>query len=304
MDRGPLERLRGERPEALIAAANKYLPTIASAILAVAIAYELALLTFRLMPGGASVPPAPVGAPPAAATAAAAPDVERLVDAHLFGQAPADTAKPVVPATIDAPDTTLSLKLTGILFGEGGQPSRAIISGGRDEQKTYGVGDAIEIANGAALRAVYADRVILEHDGRLEALRQPKDLIASAAPPPPAEYAEETPDDLLEPEDPASNVDEDASALGEIVQVTPAFQEERLIGFRVDPGGDRAAFERLGLRTGDVVTAVNGRAMDDPEYATAVLEEIVGAPTATVVLMRDGEPMNIVINASQRPVLR
>jgi len=45
----------------------------------------------------------------------------------------------------------------------------------------------------------------------------------------------------------------------------PVMDHNRMNGFRVYPGRNRAAFTRLGLRPGDQVTAINGTPLDDRE---------------------------------------
>ncbi len=100
-----------------------------------------------------------------------------LTNSHLFGEA-AEQAAPVVADVVDAPETTLSLTLKGILSQERttGRAASAIISSNRGEEQTYHVGRSIDNADGATLHSVYADRVLLNRNGRLETLRLPKEL--------------------------------------------------------------------------------------------------------------------------------
>src|SRR5512147_2706695 len=97
-------------PEQWLNVVNKYLAPAVTAVLVVTIAYQLAGITWSLVPG----PPPTIAARPAAAAATQPPlDAEKLTSSHLFGEAHEEAA-PVV-TTVDAPDTTLSLSLTGIL---------------------------------------------------------------------------------------------------------------------------------------------------------------------------------------------
>lgn len=72
-----------------------------------------------------------------------------------------------------------------------------------------------------------------------------------------------------------------------------------MIGFRVNPGRDRAAFEALGLQAGDVVTDINGTVLDDPGQGLQVFQSLGEATQANVTVLRDGVPQVIVIDTSQ-----
>ena len=107
---------RDQPPEQWFTAANRYLPPGVTAILVIAIAYQLATLTWTLVPG--STPTfAPARTRSRRSEAAPAADLSVLNDSHLFGEAD-EQVTPVVAEVVDAPDTTLSLTLRGILAKE------------------------------------------------------------------------------------------------------------------------------------------------------------------------------------------
>ena len=202
-----------------------------------------------------------------------------------------------MPVVIDAPDTTLSLTLTGIVaIGEDGKGS-ANISSNRGAEKIYQVGQNVEGADGATLHSVYADRVLLNRNGRLETLRFPKELTAArsqmglASPLPQAAPAASA--SLRE------TISENATRLTDIVRLAPHVQEGQVVGFRVNPGRDRAAFEALGLQPGDVVTDINGTVLDDPSQGLQVFQSLGESTQANVTVLRDGVPQVIVIDTTQ-----
>jgi general secretion pathway protein C len=289
---------REQPPEQLLTAINRYLPPGVTAVLVIAIAYQLATITWTLTSG------APTIALPAARPIAddgnviqRSSDLDTLANSHLFGEASAETT-PVVTAVVDAPETTLSLTLTGILDedADDGVAGQAMISSNRGQEKTYRVGQAIENADGATLHSVHVDRVLLNRNGRLETLRLPKELTASvgraAAP-------------MLPPAMDQQNgslrqvITENASRLTDIVRLAPHVQEGQVVGFRVNPGRDRAAFEALGLQPGDVVTDINGTVLDDPSQGLQVFESLGESTQANVTVLREGVPQVIVIDTTQ-----
>jgi general secretion pathway protein C len=287
-----LAEWRDQPPEQWFTAVNRYLPSGITAVLVIAIAYQLSALTWTLVPG--STPVAAPG-PRAAGGPAPAQDYSVLTNSHLFGEA-AEQAAPVAAAVVDAPDTTLSLTLRGILSKEGDPEGSCIIEGSRGDSKTYYVGQTVENADGATLHSVYADRVLLDRSGRLETLRLPKELTASAGSP------MGMPSPLPQPAQSAplrEVISDNAARLGDIIRPVPHVQEGQMIGFRVNPGRDRAAFEALGLQPGDVVTDINGTVLDDPGQGLQVFQSLGEATQANVTVLRDGVPQVIVIDRSQ-----
>jgi general secretion pathway protein C len=219
-----------------------------------------------------------------------------LTDSHLFGRAAEQPVTPQ-PEVIDAPETTLSLTLKGILAKEEDTNGGAIIASSRGDEKAYDVGESIDNADGATLHSVYADRVLLNRSGRLETLRLPKDLppsgstmgmvspLPQAAPQPSGSLREV--------------ITENATRLTDIVRLAPHVQEGQVVGFRVNPGRDRATFEALGLQPGDVVTDINGTVLDDPSQGLQVFQSLGESTQANVTVLRDGVPQVIVIDTTQ-----
>ncbi|HWN39332.1 MAG TPA: hypothetical protein VNP02_12595, partial [Gammaproteobacteria bacterium] len=84
-----------------------------------------------------------------------------------------------------------------------------------------------------------------------------------------------------------------------IVRLAPHVQEGQVVGFRVNPGRDRATFDALGLQAGDVVTDINGTLLDDPSQGLQVLQSLGESTQANVTVLRDGVPQVIVIDTTQ-----
>jgi general secretion pathway protein C len=236
-------------------------------------------------------------------------DYGALSSSHLFGEAPKQPTTPVAqPAVVDAPDTTLSLTLTGIVAMGGEGTGQAIISSNRGEEHTYQVGQEIENANGATLNSVYADRVLLNRGDRVEALRLPKPQGTGAAGSP----ATRSSASFLPPASapPAQNdslrqvISQNASKLTDVIRLAPALEGGNVVGFRVNPGRDKDTFEALGLKAGDVVTDINGTLLDDAGKGLQVFESLGEATMANVTVLRDGSPQVIVIDTTQLQNLR
>ncbi|HET7132671.1 MAG TPA: type II secretion system protein GspC, partial [Gammaproteobacteria bacterium] len=301
-----LARWREQPPEQWLGTANRYLPPSVTAVLVIAIAYQLADLTWALVPAAGSGATIVV---PAASNSPSKPsdqglgDYAALSSAHLFGEAAKEsTAAAVQPAVVDAPDTTLSLTLTGILAIGGEGKGLVSISSNHGEDRTYQVGQEIENANGSTLNSVFEDRVLLNRGDRLETLRLPKQPSTGAAGSasragssfmPPVAAAPAQNDSLRQV------ISQNASKLTDVLRLAPAIEGGQVVGFRVNPGRDKDTFEALGLKAGDVVTDINGTQLDDPGKGLQVFESLGEATMANVTVVRDGSPQVIVIDTSQ-----
>ncbi|PPE72902.1 type II secretion system protein GspC [Solimonas fluminis] len=284
----------------LTAAYERYgrrLPPLANLLLLALIAATLARLAWTLLP----VPeegrwrPAPTAPVQPAAQAAPGPfNVERLVGASLFGSYQA------VPGSADlnnAPETRLNLTLLGILADRGEQASRALISDGSGEEKPYAVGD--DIARGVTLEAIFPDRVILMRNGKAETLRlnkdQPGSSVAATAPAGPASMDSGTAATLAAARD---QILQDPSRASEYIRVQPASVNGQLRGYRVYPGRERGLFNDVGLRPGDVVTAVNGIELDNAQKALQMLNDLSRASNFALTVDRGGQAqtVNVTLN--------
>jgi general secretion pathway protein C len=305
-----LARWREQPPEQWLGAANRYLPPSVTAVLVIAIAYQLAGLTWALVPaagsGAAIVVPAALGSPSKPSNQGLG-DYAALSSAHLFGEAAKESMAAVVqPAVVDAPDTTLSLTLTGILAIGGEGKGLVSISSNRGEDRTYQVGQEIENANGSTLNSVFDDRVLLNRGDRLETLRLPKQPSTGAAGSPSRAASSFMPPAAA----PAQNdslrqvISQNASKLTDVIRLAPAIDGGQVVGFRVNPGRDKDTFEALGLKAGDVVTDINGTQLDDPSKGLQVFESLGEATMANVTVVRDGSPQVIVIDTTQLQNLR
>lgn len=298
----------GEPPEYL-KRLMRYLPTLTSAVLVVVIAYVLADLTWRLAPLDAQTPGSGnVQAPGTAVDNGEPLDIEALVAAQPFGEPdPADDADAngdeLDLEALDAPETQLNLELKGVIATGITERARAIIATDDEGDKNYSVGD--EIAAGAQLRAVHADRVILERRGELETLHLPyleEDGLEFTAGATENGEAEDVDDAVEVPDEVAGLRDdlrEDPTQITEIIRPSPYQEDGEMIGFRVFPGQMRDEFQALGLRPGDVVTAINGRPLDSPAAAMELLNELEDATSVQLTVLRDDSETNIQISLSR-----
>jgi general secretion pathway protein C len=261
-------------------------PRIATWTLAVLLAVQAAVILTGL--GGASRSPA-MGANTAVAVPPHQVDVAAIVNARLFGTPTAlENRNPG-----EAPQSTLPLVLTGIISADDPQNGLAILGQTAASAKVFAVGD--NVPGGAKLHSVYSDHVLIDRGGHLEKLLLPRQVAAGGAPPSAA---------VLNTESPVADrmrklITEQPSLLADVMRPQPVFANGKQTGYRVYPGRNRQAFVRLGLRPGDLVTAINGTSLDDPEHGQEIFRTLGSSPEAHVTVTRNGQQQDLVLNLAQ-----
>jgi general secretion pathway protein C len=265
-------------------------PRLLTFALAALIAVELARIALALLGSKPVESPQPVSRA-AAQTPRGQRDAESVVAAHIFGVAPPEAASQD-PA--NAPQSTANLQLAGTIATQDPKHGIAIISDG-GPSKVYSVGDNL---GGASLHSVYLDHVILDRGGALETLQLPKQFVSTAVAAPRRGASQRT---VSAVENVRRLVQQDPGILDQVMRTVPSYDglAGRLKGFRAYPGRNRMIFNRLGLKPGDLVTAINGTPLDDPQHSQEVFNTIQSSDHVVVTIDRGGEKQDITLNIAQ-----
>jgi general secretion pathway protein C len=252
-------------------------PSAVAWVLGALIAVELARIAAAALSGQVKSPEPVVEA--SAPHAKPGVNVQAVVSAHLFGVAVAD------PNTQDpdhAPLSSANLVLAGTIATENPKKGIAIISDG-GPSKVFAVGDNV---NGASLYSVYLDHAILDRGGNLETLLLPRLFGGGSRAAPPIENVK--------------HMMQRASVLDQVMRTVASYDNAagKLRGFRAYPGRNRAMFTELGLKPGDLVTAINGQPLDDAQHSEQVINTIQTAASVTVTIERGGNRQDINLNVA------
>lgn len=270
-------------------------PTYVSFALAALIVVELARGAVFLLSSPVKTPEPIAGHVPPPHPRAGV-DVQSVVSAHLFGAYVAD------PATQDpgnAPLSSANLVLAGTIATQDPKHGVAIISDG-GPSKVYSVGENV---NGASLYSVYLDHVILNRAGVLETLLLPR-LLAStntnSRMPAPHRVGGD-PRAMAAVDNIRRMVQQDPSILDQVMRTVASYDNVagKLRGFRAYPGKNRAIFAKLGLKPGDLVTAINGTPLDDPQHSQEVFNTIQTSDSVNVTVERGGQKQELSLNIAQ-----
>ncbi len=267
-------------------------PHLLSLALAVLIVVQLASVAIASLSGRVKSPqPAPSRV--ALPRQHAAADTQSIVSAHLFGVAVAD---PSVQDPANVPLSSANLVLLGTIASQDPKHGIAIISDG-GPAKVYAIGDNIA---GAALHSVYLDHVLLDRAGTLETLLLPR-LLSGTRPAPLARRPAADPRTAIAVDNIRRMVQQDPGILDQVMRTVASYDNAagKLRGFRTYPGRNRAIFTKLGLKPGDLVTAINGTLLDDPQHSQEVFNTIQTSDHVTVTVERGGQKQDITLNIAQ-----
>jgi general secretion pathway protein C len=268
-------------------------PRVATWVLAVALAAQAAVIVTGL--AGAGHSPVVTSQNTAPAFARNSVNVAAITNAHVFGAAPVEAASR--PDAANAPQTSMQLVLTGVIAADDPQNGLAILGQSAQAAKVYAVGD--NVPGGAKLHSVYGDRVVIDRGGHLESLALPRQFSSGTMPnaPPPSAAALQTESPVIDRM--RKLMTDQPGLMADIMRPQPVFADGKQRGYRVYPGRNRQAFIRLGLRPGDLVTAINGTPLDDPARGQDVLRTLGSSSEARVTVMRNGQQQDLTLNLAQ-----
>ena len=278
--------------------ANKHLPRFVFILLIILITQTFAELTWEIFTPAEKSSSYTVNSSAVRVNSAAVNSSLKDVGSyHLFG----DAKKQVVvqQKVIDAPETRLRLDLKGVFASSNAKEALAIISSSKGKDKTYHIGD--KITGGALLHAVYADRIILKRNGKLETLRLPKHKVDSKA-----FYSPTAPDKGRSPVNYGTSNQSQSKRLREMrdtllkdpakiwqqIRINPVMKNGKVQGYTL-AHNDQKLMKVLNLRKTDIITAVNGQSLSDPATLYGLMNSLSDQPSLELTIERNGQTQTI-----------
>lgn len=254
---------------------------VVTVALVVAVGFTAAQLTWRLWPNATAHVALPsIQLRDVDAVTARRTDYGGVLSSlHLFGQA-SKVEEPAPVQVVSAPKTTLLLTLRGIFLLGSADKAVAIIADSSGSEQPYRVGD--KVPGGAEINKILPDRVLLARSGRLEVLELQSEGVGGV------------------PSGSSGAGGKTASRLGRIREqiakrpydaakylvIEPVSVRGKLKGYRVGPGRDDALFRASRLSEDDVVTKVNGIAVNDPDALGRLMQQLTTASDLTLEVER------------------
>lgn len=229
-------------------------------------------------------------------------DLAAIKALQLFSDHAAVVSSANAPAELplNAPATVLNLQLEGVMLSSQSEQSVAVIVS-QAQQRSYRQGDSLPGASGLSLQAVAKDHVLINNRGRVETLWLDKNKqarVAAAATSDAQSSSGSLADKSINSLNAmrSSNPAVAAATLAEIMEVSPAQANGQLIGYRINPGVKLKEFVQLGFRAGDVITQINGLALNDMSKLPQLYSLMNEATAVSFSLLRDGQPLSLNIN--------
>ena len=273
-----------------------------------------AQITWKLVPSTSS----PTAWSPTAVTTtgkgAGQVDLAGLQQLALFGRADAKSDKPkveVVETVTDAPKTSLSIQLTGVVASTADQKGLAIIESS-GSQETYSLGDKIK-GTSASLKEVYADRIIITNAGRYETLMLDGLVYTSQSPAnQQLQKAKSEKAEVVSRVDQRKNAEisqelaesrsellADPSKITDYIAISPVRQGESVVGYRLNPGKDVNLFKQAGFKPNDLAKSINGYDLTVMSQALEMMSQLPELTEVSIMVEREGQLVEIMFSLPQ-----
>ncbi|WP_412496136.1 type II secretion system protein GspC [Shewanella chilikensis] len=278
-------------------------------LLLLLVLYLTAQISWKLIPTGkptANWTPTPVSGPQSQNV-----DISGINGLALFGKKNASNTKPKEVATemiTDAPKTSLSILLTGVVASSAEQKGLAIIES-QGSQETYSLGDKIK-GTSASLKEVYADRIIITNAGRyetlmLDGLQYTTQSQANAQLQQARSGGDVTKVDRRDADigrELVASRDEllaDPSKITDYLAISPVQKDGEVQGYRLNPGKDAGLFKDAGFQPNDLAKSINGYDLTDMSQALEVMGQLPELTEVSVMVEREGQLVEIMFSLPQ-----
>lgn len=285
---------------------NSHVNAMITAVCAVAAVWFGAQLTWQLITPASEVPSGPLQI--TTQSAESSYSARSIVALDLFGAASAGTPQ----ASSNAPKTSLNIRLLGVSASNVPERSAAIIERS-GKQEVYVMGDKLE-GTQVTIKEIYADRVILDNNGRLETLEL--EGIGELSEGLSLTMANMTGDvrtsgravreggSSPRRDDTDSQItaaDVNPESLLEFIQITPVRGGDGIRGYRLSAGKNPELFRQAGFRDGDLAVAINGQDLTNISTAMKITSELGDMTQATVTVLRGNESVDLQLDIRDLP---
>jgi len=199
---------------------------------------------------------------------------------------------PAPAAVTKAPKTKLNLTLSGLVASDVVENSMAIIQY-KGKQATYGVNEKI-IGTRALVHQIFHDRVILKNAGNYETLML--DGFDYQAPPStrPAALKNKTSNSFsAQLAQSRAEILKDPGKIIDHISITPVRKNNKVKGYRLNPGRNPSLFRASGLKHNDLAVSINGYDLTDFSESIQVMNDLKTMTDMSLVVERDGQLIDV-----------
>jgi type II secretion system protein C len=222
---------------------------------------------------------------------------------HIFG-----SQGQLIDIPLNQGNTSLDLVLNGTMSNLDAKTGMAYISNIQGKQEVFKVGD--KIFNVATLKEIYKDYIVLDHNGRNERLSlsekiQGMDVVsnknqAKNKSTPPAYLKHLQGNQTRNWQELMDQQKYDANKISKIVSNINIVTDQvgKIQGLRVSNLASGDLLSKNGLKSNDIITAINGQKVSAANMMT-IQQTLKQNPNATITIKRNGQLKNIQVNLNQ-----
>ena len=215
---------------------------------------------------------------------------------NLFNTRPDTQAAPAQTINIDnLKETELKLRLWGTVTGKGRRAYAVIEDTKTRQQNLYNVGDSVQ---DATLKLILRQKVVLSVNDRDEILGMEEagttkgngssPRIARKAASPPKLPVSPNPRQLTLKSDQIENALENLDQLMDQARIRPHIEDGKPSGISITGIKPNTVFRKMRLRNGDIITGVNGTAIESVEDAMQIFGDLSSTPEVQLEIKRRG----------------
>ncbi|ALX95867.1 hypothetical protein AV650_21010 [Serratia fonticola] len=180
----------------------------------------------------------------------------------------------------NAPPSSLKLNLTGIVASPSPERSIAIIA--KDsKQFSLGVGEKVP-GYDARIASIFADRIVIAYQGNYES------LLLFSEQPEAAKSDKKTSASQLK-----AQLQKQPQSILNYLNISPVMVDDKLIGYRLNPGKQGELFRKVGLQENDLAIALNGLDLRDTQQAQQALKQLSELSELNLTVERGGQLQDI-----------
>jgi hypothetical protein len=201
---------------------------------------------------------------------------------------PGESVKPLPGTDSSVSKVPLPLILVRTEPGRNAREGKAFMGTAKENPQTYMAGAIL--ANGAQIKEVHQDHVLLERDGKsvklfIDGSKQNRKALT----------------DLLtvggQPE-PKLAVATTREVLTDYIRPSPVFDGDVIKGYQVYAGQRVGVFSQLGLQNGDLIIAINDMPFIDPRQSMDMFKQLTDGMAVVATVERNGKRERISLNGS------
>ena len=216
-----------------------------------------------------------------------------IVERNLFNTNKEADSKPVSIKVEALKPTKLNLKLWGTVSGLGGQTYAVIEEAKSRQQNLYKVGDTVQ---NASVKMVFREKVILSVNGQDEVLEIEELRGRAGGKRPPQTATKSRRQNITLKRSQIENSVKNVNELMKQVKIRPHTENGQAAGLMLSSIQRGSIFRRMGLRSGDVITGVNGSSLVSVDDALKIYENMKSSSNMSIEIKRRGRNRTIDYN--------